>query len=193
MSSNHAVLGLRWEFAAVSSVEESQQWVLSSMQKRGPALISMLWRILGNEQDVCDAYQQTFLQLAYYQEMKKPDNIEAYLFRTASNIAISTLRHKQLRNKSVTTLASTATETTYTDFAGDMDAKHLQTKLRTAIAKLPDYLKDVVVLRDLAEMPYAQVGKILEIPAATARVYRCKAVNLLARWMSGENQSQGIK
>ena len=75
MSSN-AVIGLRWDLAAASSVEKSQQWVLSAMQKRGPALISMLWRILGNEQDVCDAYQQTFLQLAHYPEMKKPDNIQ---------------------------------------------------------------------------------------------------------------------
>ena len=75
---------------------------------------------------------------------------------------------------------------THPDFAGDLDAKYLQTKLRSAIAQLPDYLKDVVVLRDLAEMPYAQIGKILGIPAATARVYRFKAVNLLARWMKDE-------
>ncbi len=186
MSSNNAVLGLRWDLATVSSVEKTQQWVLSAMLQRGPSLISMLWRILGNEQDVCDAYQQTFLQLAYYQEMKKPDNIQAYLFRTASNIAISMLRHKRLREKSATILASAAEETTCTDYACDMDTKDLQAKLRTAIAKLPDYLKDVVILRDLAEMPYAQVSKILGISVSTARVYRFKAVNLLARWMSGE-------
>jgi RNA polymerase sigma factor (sigma-70 family) len=185
MSSN-AVIGLRWDLAAASSVEKSQQWVLSAMQKRGPALISMLWRILGNEQDVCDAYQQTFLQLAHYPEMKKPDNIQGYLFRTASNTAISMIRHKQLRDKSTTVLATTVTETIYPDLAGDMDAKELQNKLRAAVTKLPDYLQDVVVLRDLAEMPYAQVGKILGIPAATARVYRCKAVNLLARWMKDD-------
>ena len=186
MSSNSAAIGLRWDLAVVSSVEKSQQWVLSAMQKRGPALISMLWRILGNEQDVCDAYQQTFLQLVHYQEMKKPTNLEAYLFRTASNTAISMLRHKQLRDKSTKIMATSTVETTHPDFAGDLDAKYLQGKLRTAIAKLPDFLKDVIVLRDLAEMPYAQISKILGIPASTARVYRCKAVNLLARWMKDE-------
>jgi len=44
-------------------------------------------------------------------------------------------------------------------------------------------LKDVVVLRDLAEMSYGQVGKILGISTSTARVYRHKAFNLLAKWM----------
>lgn len=187
MSSKSAAIGLRWDLAAVSSVEKSQQWVLSAMQKRGPALISMLWRILGNEQDVCDAYQQTFLQLAHYPEMKKPANMEAYLFRTASNIAITMIRHKQLRDKSAKIMATSAVETTHPDFAGDLDAKYLQAKLRTAIAELPDYLKDVVVLRDLAEMPYGQVSRILGISASTARVYRFKAFNLLARWMKKEN------
>jgi len=183
MSTNNAALGLIWDVSAGASVEKSQRWVLRAMQKRGGELVSMLWRILGNEQDVCDAYQQTFLQLAHYQEMKKPANLEAYLFRTASNIAITMIRDRQLRDRSTIKLASSAKETTEMDPAGDLDAKYLQTKLRATIAKLPDYLKDVVVLRDLAEMPYSKVGKMLGIPAATARVYRCKAVNLLARWM----------
>ena len=61
--------------------------------------MKMLWRILGNEQDVCDAYQNTFLQLAHYENGQKPE-----------------------------------------------------------------HLRSVVTLRDLAELLYAQVGRILMIP-----------------------------
>ena len=70
------------------------------------------------------------------------------------------------------------------DYAYELDTKLLQDKLRTAITELPDYLKEVVVLRDLAELPYSKVGKILDISAGTARVYRHKAITLLSVLMA---------
>jgi RNA polymerase sigma factor (sigma-70 family) len=68
----------------------------------------------------------------------------------------------------------------------ELDSKYLQEILRDCIAQLPEHLRNVVTLRDLAELSYAQIGRILGISAATARVYRCKAVQLLAVWMSKE-------
>ena len=89
-----AACGVRWDFAVAESLNQSQQWVLCAMQKYGQGLVTMLWRILGNEQDVCDAYQDTFLRLAHYEGGQKPERVKAYVFRTASNVAISMLRHK---------------------------------------------------------------------------------------------------
>jgi RNA polymerase sigma factor (sigma-70 family) len=68
----------------------------------------------------------------------------------------------------------------------ELDSKYMQETLRNCIAQLPEHLRNVITLRDLAELSYAQIGKILGISAATARVYRCKAVQLLAVWMSKE-------
>ena len=76
------------------------------------------------------------------------------------------------------------------DYAGELDAKLLQEELRGAISKLPEYLRDVVALRDLAELPYTQVGRILGITAAAARVYRFKAITLLAAWMAKDRKRQ---
>ena len=56
------------------------------------------------------------------------------------------------------------------DYAHELDTKLLQERLRSAVSRLPEYLREVVILRDLAELPYAGVGKILGISAATARV-----------------------
>lgn len=166
---------------------QSQRWILMAMQQHGAALVGMLWRILGNEQDVCDVYQETFLRMAHLENQSKPDNVRAYLFRTASNTAITMLRREQLKVQYQRRLCDNF-ESHAGDPAGFMDTKELQQQLRDAIAKLPDYLGDVVVLRDLAEMPYKQVGRILGITTATARVYRHKALKLLAMWMS-ENKS----
>lgn len=189
MSTNDAIFGLSWDFAAVRSVDQSQRWVLSAMQEHGPGLVTMLWRILGNEQDLCDAYQQTFLQLAHYEDRQKPDNVGAYLFRTATNTAISMLRQKKVRLKYKKSFEGAKTTQTF-NYGSDLDAKHLQQKLRSAITRLPEYLRDVIVLRDLAELPYERVSRILGIKAGTARVYRSKAITLLASWLNKE-ESRG--
>lgn len=188
MFGKSASYGLEWDFA-VSDVDRSRQWVLSAMQQHGRDLVTMLWRILGDEQDVCDAYQNAFLQLAHYKGRKKPDNVKSYVYRTASNVAISMLRRKMVERRGLSVVA--ADRESNRDRAQDsplaqLDSARLQRQLRECIARLPDHLRDVVTLRDLAEQSYAQVGKMLGITPATARVYRYKAVQLLAAWMKKE-------
>lgn len=174
---------LQWDLTLADSVVASQRWVLTAMQKHGAPLVSMLWRILGNEADVCDAYQDTFLQLVHYQDGRKPDNVKAFVFRTASNVAISLLRRRKTHLKACHILADRTDEERRSDYAGDLDSQRLREVLRTQIARLPEKLRSAVVLRDLAELPYPQVAKILGVSVATVRVYRCRAVQLLARWM----------
>ena len=192
---------LVWDFTVSETVDKSQRWVLSAMQRHGQELVMMLWRILGNEQDVCDAYQDTFLQLAHYKGRQKPEHIKAYIFRTASNVAVSMLRRRIAEKKRLSTAIATGRGVGGTPFCdrsqngtlspvSELDSKNLQETLRCCIAQLPEHLRNVITLRDLAELSYAQVGRVLGITAATARVYRCKAVQLLAVWMDKEREKQ---
>jgi len=173
-----------WDFASPDSVTESQLWILSTMQKYGQELVTMLWRILGNEQDVCDAYQDTFLQLAHHEGGQKPKNVKAYVFRVANNVAVSMLR-RRIAERNKLPMSVTMGKAISSPLK-ELDSKYLLEILRDCIAQLPEHLRNVITLRDLAELSYAQIGRILGISAATARVYRCKAVQLLAVWMSKE-------
>ncbi|MBN2182317.1 MAG: sigma-70 family RNA polymerase sigma factor [Sedimentisphaerales bacterium] len=173
--------GTLWDFIGSETIAEDQRWVLSAMQKHGPELVTMLWRILANEQDVCDAYQDTFLQLAHYEGGRKPENIKAYIFRVANNVAISMLRRKIAERKRISN--SIAARDVVNSPLKELDTKYLQESLRSYMAQLPEYLRNVITLRDLAELSYMEIGKILGISAGTARVYRCKAIQLLAVWM----------
>jgi RNA polymerase sigma factor (sigma-70 family) len=172
------------ELALGRSVASAQRWVLSAMQSHGQELVVMLWRILGNEEDVCDAYQDTFLRLAHYEGGIKPENVKAYLFRSASNVAISMLRSRISERRRLSAVGET--EKVKSSPADDFDARALQENLRDCLARLPEHLRSVVLLRDMAELPYSQVGSILGLSPATARVYRCKAIQLLGLWMSKE-------
>ena len=177
-----------WDFAQAESVDADRKWVLSAMGRYGESLVALLWRILGNEQDVCDAYQETFLKLAHCQIKVRPDNIKAYLFRSASNVAISQLRRKKRFAQVCQSLALDTPPALDTDFGGDFDQKILQQRLRYHITQLPTYLQNVIILHDLGEISYKQVGRILGISAATVRVYRCRAIQLLAARMADRKE-----
>jgi RNA polymerase sigma factor (sigma-70 family) len=175
---------LLWDSAACQAVDESQRWILAAMQKYGHELVTMLWHILGNEQDVCDAYQTVFLRLAHLEDGRRPRWIKPYLFRTASNTAISILRERLVERKTLSAVPQGTGDPQVT--LGDFDAAHLAESLRQHVAQLPEHLRNVIMLRDFGELPYSQVARIMGVSAGTARVYRCKAVQLLATWMSKE-------
>jgi len=179
---------LAWDFVIPESLTGTQRWVLSAMKSHGEGLVNMLWRILANEDDVCDAYQDTFLKLAHYKGGRKPENVKAYLFRSASNTAISILRRRQSDLKFKTKISYDQKE--FRSPSQELDSKHLQERLREGITKLPDALREIIILRDMAELSYEQVGKILGISTATARVYRCKAVGQLAAWLEKESNDE---
>jgi len=177
--------GTLWDFIGSETIAEDQRWILSTMQKYGQELVTMLWRILGNEQDVCDAYQDTFLQLAHYEGGQKPKYVKAYIFRVANNVAISMLRRRIAERKRI---SNTVVRTVVHSPFKELNSKYLQEVLRECMANLPEYLRNVVTLRDLAELSYEEIGRILGISAGTARVYRCKAIQLLAVWMGKEEE-----
>lgn len=183
-----AVLHL-WDGIGAEAVSASQRWILSAMQQHGPYLVMMLWRILGNEADVCDAYQETFLNLTYhFEDRRKPRHVRNYVYRVAMNTAISMLRRRRLRQTLQHTLHQHSAAAGSLHYGIDLDSYALQEQLRKAISSLPDTLADVVILRDLAELPYVEVAQILGISAKTARVYRHKAVKALAVLMAEKEQ-----
>ena len=174
------------DIAGCKAVDERQQWVLTAMQHHGRELVTMLWRLLGNEQDVCDVYQTTFLRLAHLEDGRKPRHIKAYLFRTAGNVAVTTLRRRTLESRKLSDLEDTLPDrqTSRCDF----DGRQLAEGLRACMAQLPENLRTVIILRDLGELPYSEVARIMGISAGTARVYRCKAIQLLSTWMRDEDE-----
>ena len=49
--------------------------------------------------------------------------------------------------------------------------------------------RSVVLMHDLAQIPYGEVAAVLGITAGTARVYRRKAIIQLAQWLQDNEVS----
>lgn len=164
----------------LSQVRSSHGWVLRAMRADGPALVRLLWRMLGREQDVLDAYQDTFCRLIGLGETGGEAPPHGYLFRTAMNIALDMRRRRKVRVDHLETAALARMALTAASDSAPPGESSLVESLREAIEALPQRLRDVVVLRDLAEMSYRDVSRILGITGGTARVYRREAIVALA-------------
>lgn len=154
-------------------------WVLRVMSREGPGILRLLWRVLGCEQDVLDAYQDCFCKLATMKGPRRLRSARAYAYRTAGNIAIEMLRTRK-RHKAHQPRVYAATRGDDGEPANQRPPIVDSAVLRDAIAELPDHLRNVITLRDLGRMSYEDVGKALNITPATARVYRRHAIVKLA-------------
>lgn len=170
--------------------KDEQERVARLMEREGPGIVRMLWRMLGRDADVMDAYQDCFCKLITRPLGKRLRNERAYAFRTAANIAIEVLRSRKRRQEHWPRIvADRAKDDITSDPAENEPAQERFAGLRETIAALPAHLRNVIVLRDLNRLSYKDVGKTLGIDPATARVYRRHAVVRLSEMLSKGSES----
>ena len=146
-------------------------------------------RLTGNDADAFDALQDTFLLVYRHLASFRGDSrLGTWLYRIATNAALAH-RRAQVRHAAVpleTFLPtfdaagghdSTPQELQIVCRADELiDRQLLADKAKDAIAQLPELYRTPFVLRDLEDMPTADVARVLEIePAAVRqRVHRAR-------------------
>ena len=174
------------ELASADGVA-GERWVLALLQRHGPGVVKVLWRMLGREDDVLDVYQTVVCKLAGRGPGRIGQNRAAYFYRSAINSAISLIRQRQRDRQRLQRLARRRQEMLSGGCpAVNLEHLHLVEQLRAAILELPAHLRDVVVLRDLAGLTYSQAAKIMGITCGSARVYRRHAIVRLSDMLAEE-------
>lgn len=165
-------------------------WVEAVLRADGRGILRLLWRILGDADDVADAFQDCFCRLAGYPKAANLANARAFAYRTASNIAIEMIRVRKRRLNHWPRIVNERVEGLVDAGPSSGEAAEQYSledgRLRGAIALLPQHLRSVITLRDLARMSYEEIGQILGIGAATARVYRRHGIVRLAELLHGD-------
>jgi RNA polymerase sigma factor (sigma-70 family) len=180
-------LELRGVLAQLASAEvaDDQQWIISLLRQQGPTVLAVLWRMLGSEQEVLDAYQTAVCQLAIRGERGLGMNPAGYFYQTAVNTAIEALRARRRQAAHWPRIARLRESQGSAGASAVCDQREMLERMRQAICKLPRHLRNVVILRDLAQLPYSEVTRILGIRSGTARLYRHQAVARLADLIGG--------
>lgn len=167
------------------------QWLATLHADHGPCLRGVIRRIVGNEDETQDVYQDCLYHLARRCDHTVPDHGAAYAYRTATNLAVEAIRRRRRRSAhwpNVAAKHAARAEARSAPSATDaLSARRDVSRLGYALEALPPHLREVIVLRDLNQLPYRRVGQLLGIRPATARVYRRQAVVRLAEAMAEDD------
>lgn len=152
---------------------------------------------LTTDTDAPDVLQETFLQVyRYLPSFRGESQFGTWLYRIATNAA---LMHRRAAARRPTesleaylprfdadgTHAATPAELQVASRADELlDRETLAEKARTVVARLPDTYRDAFVLRDLEEMPTAQVAQVLGIETAAVRQRVHRARLMLRGYLS---------
>jgi len=124
--------------------------------------------VVGNAADAEDVTQDAFIR-AYlkFESLKEPQRFRAWVCRIARRVALNRIRSDiRFRKRE---------ERAYDDATGGVDVeaaaedREFQRRLREEIDRLPERLRDVVLLCAIDELEPTAVAAILGIPAGTAR------------------------
>ena len=155
------------------------------------SLFSFIYQFLDYYDRACYILQQVFLQLYLsLATLRTNEPLKPWLFQVARNRSLDEIRQRnRQRNVYFSELESTNEEGETPMLFSIPDngpqpeelaeRNDLQARLRQAIGILPPKFRAVVYLRYTAQLSFAEIGQVLNMPTATAKTYFQRAKPLL--------------
>jgi RNA polymerase sigma-70 factor, ECF subfamily len=145
-------------------------------------------RVIANPDDALDAAQEAMIAIA--RGITRFDGRSAFttwLYRVATNAALDEARRRKRRPDPVEAAGddvasvAPAVESTVSDRV-DVDA---------ALSTLPLEFRVAVVLRDLCDLDYAEIGRVLDVPPGTVRSRIARGRAMLANVLGNPEAPTG--
>lgn len=132
---------------------------------------------LQSDAEAKDVAQEAYLRLLQLKQLDSVSHLRAYLFRTASNIAIDRLRKRKIREEAARSHAD-AIEDLLTTPGPErivLGGQHLDL-LKSALLELPEKCRVAFALHFLAEKSVAETATELGLSARMVRYYLARGL-----------------
>ena len=130
-------------------------------------LMNVIGRMLSSQEEAEDIVQETFVRVYQHrQSFNFKHCFSTWIYTIALNLARNELRkRRKFKFYDITEMQGNETE-----FAVDPEVpSNLPQALNKAISQLPEKYRVAFVLRDVQELPYEEVAKILDVPLGTVK------------------------
>ena len=129
---------------------------------------------LRNEMSAKDIVQETFTKVWIKHEEVSSEKVKSYLFTTAYHAIVDWVKSER-RSGDIEHVEETAKTPSITFDVQDV--------LTTALNKLPETQKSLVLLRDYEGYNYAEIGEIMGLSEAQVKVYIFRARKALKEYI----------
>lgn len=150
-------------------------------RRYAPVVARVAAAILRNAADAEDVTQDVFANLPRSLRRYQPGNFGAWLKTVTSRTVLMRMR-RQRREAEIETSLGAVTENV-ARFDGEIRVD--SDRIRAALERLPESLRNVVELRLLRGLPHAEIGRQLGLTTNACEVRLCRAIKQL-RVMIGE-------
>ncbi len=162
------------------------------LQNHQQRLYNVVLRMVGNRDDAAEVTQDAMLKIIEHISGFKGDSeVSTWMIRIAMNLSLSHLRKQKLRRTTsldasqahpaggedqMTPLRAQLSDSREPNPASRVQQAEAVALLHGALAKLPEDLRAILVLRDIDQMDYQQISQALEIPVGTvkSRLFRAR-------------------
>lgn len=158
--------------------DQAKQALVEIYEFYSPRLYRYAFRLLGNQDLAEECVAETFSRFlrAVQLDRRKPDNVQAYLYRTAHNWIIDQYRLREMDELD---------PEKHIDPTGNPSmavAERLeQERVRSALLHLPAEQRQVVVLRFLEDWSHEQVADVIGKSIEATRAIQHRAIAALRR------------
>lgn len=182
---------------AQQSLEGNQQAFELLVKRYSGPLFNFIFRFLGDYDAASDILQQVMVQLYIsLPKLRTGEPLKAWLFQVARNRCLDELRRKHAIHfseleKSVDDdeQLALADMPDISPLPEEVAERHdLQQILLKAIQELPPKFRAVVLLRYASQLSYAEIGRVLNMPEATAKTYFQRVKPLLRNTLASQLQ-----
>ncbi len=158
------------------------------VEKHQKRVLNIAYRMTGSYEEACEVVQDAFL--AAYRALKKfrgESRFSTWLYRIVVNLSKNRAKQRNIRLRREGISIDDPAEGEEGQLKRDppaqdpsveeqMEKREVQAKVQGCIDLLDDQYREVLVLRDLQEFSYEEIGDMLKIPEGTvkSRLFRAR-------------------
>jgi RNA polymerase sigma-70 factor (ECF subfamily) len=156
----------------VDKASDLPQRLLELYRSARPGLLNYVRQMMRSDFEAEDIVQSTFLKTFDQAETHRIENLQAWLYRVAHNLAIDAMRRKVTHDQAVSEWVHTKEQGSVP--SAEQESINQQTVLR-ALATLNERERACLLLR-ADGFSYSEIGEVLQISAKSVSVYLARAI-----------------